>query len=121
MNNSIKIDHEKIIDGFAELDHHKKYIEFHIHCGVCSTKTYVSPEIQKYILEIKGVPVKMMKRGALFCETCRKRRARINYLKKGNKYLEVENGKTDLKKLQDEENKIRRNSSRSIFTYDWPY
>jgi len=121
VNRNTKIEHDKIIDGFAELTHHTNYIEFHVNCGICSIKICATPEIQKYVLEVKGVPVKMMKRGALFCENCSKRRARINYLKKGNKFIEVENGKTELKNLQDEENKFEWNSGASDKPYDWPY
>ncbi|MDF1699242.1 MAG: hypothetical protein P1U56_25530 [Saprospiraceae bacterium] len=121
MKPNTNIEHDKIIDGFAELYHHKKYIEFHSNCGICSTKICVTPRTQKYVLEVKGVPVKMMKRGALFCENCRKRRARINYLKKGNKFIEVENGKAELKSLRDEEYNLKWSSGGNDKTYDWPY
>jgi len=121
LKRNTKIEHDKIIDGFAELNNHKDYIEFYANCGICSTAICVTPEIQKYVLEIKGVPVKMMKRGALFCDNCRKRRARINYLKKGNKFIEVENGKIELKNLQEEERNVRWNSGANGNSYDWPY
>lgn len=115
------IDHSSIIDGFGELTEHKQYKPFNSYCGICDQNVYVTSAIQKYIVEINKVPVKMLRRGAIFCENCKTRRAKINYLKNGNKYLEVEEGKTELINLRKEEQEIKSQSKGLYESGEWPY
>ncbi len=103
----LPIDHTKIMDGFGQLSRSKYYQAFYTNCGICNEKTFVTAKTQKYILEVKIIPVKMLQRGAVFCKSCTKRRGRINYLKKGNKFLKVENGRVELTRLRDEEQKLK--------------
>lgn len=117
----LPIKHTEIIDGFAELTNHKNYLPFSSFCGICDAKIDVTPADQKHVLEVKKVPVKMMKRGALLCEDCIKRRSRIKFLRKGNKFLEIENGKVDLSELEKEENELKSNSKGRYNSIDWPY
>lgn len=115
------INHNEIIDGFSELQDHKNYLSFNSYCGICDDKILVTPENQKYLLEEKKVPVKMLKRGALFCNSCSKRRARINYLRKGNQFLEEKNGRANLNELEKEENELERMSKSLYLSAEWPY
>ena len=117
----LPIKHADIIDGFTELQDHINYLPFNSFCGICDGKIAVSPRDQKHVLEVKKVPVKMMRRGALLCENCIKRRGRINYLKKGNKFIEEENGKTDLSKLESQEKELKWKSKGLFGSIDWPY
>jgi hypothetical protein len=59
----VLIEHDKLIDGFAELTKHRHYLSFETFCGICDTPVTVSPKTQKYMLEVKAIPVKMLRRG----------------------------------------------------------
>lgn len=49
----------------------------------------------------------MLMRGAIFCEKCAKRRAKTHFLRKRNRWIEVENGKKLLQELEDEERTLQ--------------
>lgn len=115
------INHSSIIDGFGELHDSANYMPFDSYCGVCDKQIHVSPAAQKYLLEVKQIPVKFLKRGAIYCDECRDRRSRINYLRKGDKWLEVENGKEELNQLQNEESRLEAGSSNRYLDAKWPY
>ena len=114
-------DHSIIIDGFAELINYKNYQPFSSFCGICDDQIIVTSAVQKHLIETKKVPVKMLKRGAIFCTTCKERRARINYLRKGNKFLEEENGRAELIDLEKEEQELKGNSTGLFSSSTWPY
>jgi hypothetical protein len=117
----LPINHSIIIDGFAELKTHINYLPFDSFCGICDKNMLVTAAVQKHVVEVRQVPVKMMKRGALFCESCSKRRGRINFLKNGNKFLEEENGKAELIDIEKEEKELQSQSKGLYSAADWPY
>ena len=123
LNNKEKvpINHANIIDGFSELHGIKHYISFSSYCGICDSEIFVSSMIQKFILEKNKVPVKFLKRGAVYCEECKDRRARINFLSKGDKWQVTENGKAELIELQNIENNLKSHSKGLYEKADWPY
>lgn len=77
----VEIEHEKVIDGFGHLVGHKYYRAFPSTCSICGRSLVLSASDQKYLLEVKGVPVKLMQYAA-FCMQCRSHRARIKFLKR---------------------------------------
>jgi hypothetical protein len=57
----------------------------------------------------------------VYCDKCRRRRSRINWLKSGDKWRTVQNGKDELEDLLAEERNVK---SRSKHLYEgamWPY
>jgi hypothetical protein len=104
----ILIDHTKLIDGFEELTKHRYYLPFQTFCGICDRLFELSPRVQKYMLEVRGIPVKMLQRGAVYCVKCRRRRSRINYLKSGDKWRAAPGGKEEMNDLIREERNLKR-------------
>ena len=50
----VLIEHNKVIDGFAELAKHRRYLAFDTFCGICDAPVTISPRTQKYMLEVKS-------------------------------------------------------------------
>lgn len=117
----VLIEHNKLIDGFAELTKHRCYLSFDTFCGICDAAVTVSPRTQKYMLEVKSIPVKMLRRGAVYCVKCRQRRSRINWLKRGDRWRAERNGKEELKDLLSEEQNLKNRSKRLYENAQWPY
>lgn len=116
-----RIDHAKIMDGFAELRGHVHYIPMNTFCGICDEPIQVSPASQKYLLEVKGVPVKFLRRGAALCKQCAQRRARMKFLAQSASQLGDKSGAEELGHLRTEERERRAKSLRSFESVDWPY
>ncbi len=115
------IDHSLIIDGFSELTTHKHYLPFDAACGICGTRYPVSSREQKYIVEMNGVPVKHLTRGAVFCEECLQRRVAIKGLSKHHQDKDTVAGKILLKKLIAEEEKLKYQKRQHDPEKCWPY
>src|SRR5690349_7832468 len=115
------IDHPKVTDGFNELAAHRVYRPLETFCGVCDVPTVVSPQEQKYLLEAKGVPVKGLRAGAAFCQSCAARRSRINYLARGEQWRQEPNGASELEKLRSAERDAQARSQRRFLQATWPY
>lgn len=78
---SAPIDHARIMDGFGELARFSHYIPFRTGCGVCGARILVTVAAQKYLLEVKGVPVKVLRSGrGAYCTACISRRVRMKAL-----------------------------------------
>ena len=119
----MRIIHSKIMDGFGELARHKFYKSFRSHCGICDREIQVTPSVQKWLLEKKGLPVKMLRRGAVFCEACTRRRARIKYLRKNDNGKGIENGDgvQELEELSWQEACLEAESESLYENAHWPY
>src|SRR4051812_8228144 len=115
------IEHAKLTDGFGELTTHRIYRPLSTFCGVCDTPIVVSPLEQKYLLEIKGVPVKRLRAGAAFCQPCAARRSRINYLARGERWRQEPNGASELAALRSEESEAQAQSRQRFRQAEWPY
>jgi hypothetical protein len=113
------IDHNAIMDGLSELAKHKHYIPFDTFCGICGEACHVTSREQKYILEVRGVPAKMLRRGAVFCDACLERRVKIKGLRQHHHDKGDSAGKLLLKKLIAEEDELKMRP-REI-SGDWPY
>ncbi len=64
------IDHSLIVDGFGEMDGRTIYEAYVTNCGRCGREFTFTPEAQKYVHEVRGVPIKMGRRGAAYCPNC---------------------------------------------------
>jgi len=115
------IDHDRVMDGHGQLLGYTSYVAFETYCGICDAPFLLTAADQKRLLEKRGVPVKMLRRGAAFCAACAKRRGRINYLKRGQRFLEVEGGREELAQLEAEERADRAGSSGRYESAAWPY
>ena len=115
------IDHTKITDGFGELTAHRTYRPLATFCGVCDTPIILSPREQKYLLEVKGVPVKRLHAGAAFCQPCAERRSRINHLARGESWRHEPDGEAELAALQAQERQAESQSRRRFQQAEWPY
>jgi len=116
----LPIDHSRIMDGFQELARHASYVAFETFCGICDIAILATAFDQKHLLEAKGVPVKALRRGALFCRSCRTRRARIRELRKRTPRRDTEEF-VELRGLEAEEAEARRTAGRRYETARWPY
>ena len=96
-------------------------IEFDTFCGICDSPMLLSTQEQKYILEVKRVPVKMLLCGAAYCPECRQRRSRINYLRRKQQWRQVVNGEEELRRLRQEEKELQQRSRRRYADVNWPY
>ena len=118
----LPIDHSKIIDGFAELAGQVNYQLFDTFCGICSEETHVTPAVQKHLLEVKQLPVKFMHYGAIYCACCAKRRIHINFLRKKDRWHNIENGQEALQSLLADEEQLKKTpGQRQPNSSDWPY
>lgn len=115
------IDHSVIIDGFAELAQHNQYLPFDTPCGICGLACHVSSRQQKYILEVNRVPVKMLVRGAVFCEGCLERRVALKELRKGRHDHDKATAKALIEKYLAEEEKLKRQARPLSASTNWPY
>lgn len=115
------IDHAKITDGFDELTTHRIYRPLATFCGVCDLPIVVSPREQKYLLEVKGVPVKRLRLGAAFCQPCAARRSRVNYLARSERWRQEPNGGSELAALRSEEREAQARSHQRFRQAEWPY
>jgi hypothetical protein len=115
------IDHAKVTDGFGELTTHRAYRALTTFCGICDERIVVSPREQKYLLEVKGVPVKRLRAGAAFCQRCAARRSRINYLASGERWRHEPNGAAELASLRSEEREAEAKSRQQFRQAEWPY
>ena len=115
----LPIDHSAVIDGFGQLVNHVNYLPFETFCGLCDAPCHVTSRTQKHILETNRVPVKMLQRGAIYCERCRVRRTRINELRKADNYTRVVGGKEELDELIAEEKRMQ--SKNRYLDGEWPY
>jgi hypothetical protein len=118
---TLPIAHSKLIDGFAQLKEYTHYLPFASFCGLCDVEIWVSAAVQQHLLETKRVPVKMLMRGAVFCEGCTQRRARINFLRKNDHYHTIENGLAELNRLLHEEREKSSSSAHRYHLAVWPY
>lgn len=66
----VRIDHGRIIDGFGELSEQVTYEAYEAQCGLCDARFVFSPQAQKYVHEVRGIPIKMARRGAAYCQRC---------------------------------------------------
>ncbi len=121
MDDEVVIDHLRVTDGFGQLDGHLYYRPLRTYCGICDTPFTLMPRVQKYMLEVKGIPVKMLKSGAVYCVECRRRRSRINWLKSGDRWRSEPYGQEALRHLQDEEQKLEARSQHRYKDAPWPY
>ena len=121
MKDEVLIEHQKIIDGFGQLDGYVYYCPLDTHCGICDTPFTLAPRFQKYMLEVKGIPLKMLQGGAVYCTNCRRRRSRINWLRSGEKWRTEADGEEELRRLQDEEQNLKARSQRRYQDAAWPY
>lgn len=117
----VAIDHGRVADGFNQLRGHSVYVEFPTFCGVCDEAITLTAKEQKYLLELKGVPVKMLLRGAAFCPTCIARRRRINFLAKGDRWRDEPNGQEQLASLRMEEQTLTLTGRHRSPGTAWPY
>ena len=120
-NVTFLINHHKLIDGFGELDGAHTYVPFETFCGICDAPFVLHPRIQKYMLEVRQIPVKMLQRGAVFCLSCRRRRSRLNWLHRHDRWREAPGGAEERDRLRSEEYKARALSKRLYETAVWPY
>lgn len=118
---AVQIDHARIVDGFGEMRAHSVYRPLRTYCGVCDSQVELSPATQKYMLEVVGVPVKMLRRGAVFCVPCRKRRSRITWLESGDRWRGCPEWQSELRLLRSEERTLKAQSERRYETAPWPY
>ena len=117
----VPIEHARITDGFAELESHQYYRPLATYCGICDGPITVSALEQKYLLERGSVPVKRLRRGAVFCPECAKRRARIKALRSGDRWRTVPGGKEELSQLTAEEARLQAQSVHRYLHAEWPY
>jgi hypothetical protein len=96
------IDSQELLRGFTN------YVPFDSSCGMCGTVCHVTPKTQKYILEMNRVPVSAMLQGAVFCEECRARRARLKVLRRNDRWRQEPNGAAELERLEGEERAVDR-------------
>ena len=115
------IDHARIMDGFGELQGQRTYLPFATFCGICDTPLVLSAREQKYLLEVKGVPVKRLRAGAAFCAQCAARRGRINEIARGERWRHVQEGEAELAKLRTEERDAQAQSHQRYLHAEWPY
>lgn len=115
------IDHAKLIDGFGELTSSPVYVPLETFCGICDAPFVLAPRVQKYMLEVRQIPVKMLQRGAVFCVACRRRRSRINWLHSHDRFRTVDGGAEELARLRSDENQAQLYSKRRYQTALWPY
>jgi hypothetical protein len=73
------------------------------------------------MLEVNRVPVKMLQRGAVFCEPCRVRRSRIKALRKEHPQRQGQSGVEELDRLEAEEADAQRGAGRKYEKASWPY
>ena len=115
------IDHARLSDGFGELTRHRTYRPLATFCGVCDAPIVVSPREQKYLLEVKGVPVKRLRAGAAFCQPCAARRSRINHLARREQWKQEPGGASELATLRADERRAESQSRRRFQQAEWPY
>jgi hypothetical protein len=120
-NVTFPISHHKLIDGFGELAASSVYLPFETFCGICDAPFVVHPRIQKYMLEVRQIPVKMLRRGAVFCLACRRRRSRLNWLRHHDRWRSTPGGADERDRLRSEENSALAQSRRLYETAPWPY
>lgn len=113
--------HAQLIDGFGELKSHSRYLAFETFCAICDEPFTLHPGAQKYLLEVKQIPVKMLRRGAVFCVRCRKRRTRINWLHHHDRWRTVLNGAEERARLREEERQLAETSRQRYVGAIWPY
>jgi hypothetical protein len=118
---AVPIDHGKLIDGFGELWGYATYRPFDTFCGICDAPVILTPGEQKYLLEVKRVPVKMLQRGAVYCASCRSRRARMNELKRIDGTKTAPDVRAELAQLRSLEDDSRRLSHSRFERAAWPY
>jgi hypothetical protein len=115
------ITHSRLIDGFGELSAARYYVPYETSCGICDAPFTVHPRIQKYILEIRQVPVKVFRDGGVFCVPCRKRRSRITWLHRHDRWRTVPDGAAERERLRQEEYELKRRSHIGRRDALWPY
>jgi len=121
MPKTVRIDHTKLIDGFGNLARHNRYISFNTYCGLCGVDLTATPEMQKYLLEVKQIPVKYLQRGSVpFCEECKDIRSRIKYLNKNGAYRKESKEFKELASLKVRENARKKKPSEAEAA-NWPY
>lgn len=118
---SVLIEHAKLVDGFGQLTLSPVYVPFETFCGICDAPFVLAPRVQKYMLEVRQIPVKMLARGAVFCVECRRRRSRINWLHSHDRWRSVPNGAEELQRLRSEEHDAHSRSKLRYQTAIWPY
>ena len=118
---SQRIDHAKVMDGFGQLRGHEVYRPIATFCGICDEPIELSAREQKYLLEVKGVPVKFLRRGAAYCQRCTARRARINYLRRGDRWRQEPEAADELARLRAEERDHLGHSRQRFRGAEWPY
>ncbi|MFO0570315.1 MAG: hypothetical protein U0263_32030 [Polyangiaceae bacterium] len=118
---AVFIDHDKLIDGYGDLTAYTVYESFDTYCGICDAPTRVTAAEQKYLLEINGVPVKMLRGGAIYCRSCAERRARIKALKYIDGTATTSDVRKELALLRADEEHLRSRSERRYLNVSWPY
>lgn len=120
-DSSVPIDHDVIIDPWGELRQHEHYVPYHGFCGICDTAFVVTPRIQKFLLEIKRIPVKMLTEGAAYCGSCARRRGRMKSLARAMSQRGEKGLHEQWYALRDEERALREGVTRRVVWGDWPY
>jgi hypothetical protein len=115
------INHHKLIDGFGELNGSRVYVPFATFCAICDAPFVLHPRIQKYMLEVRQIPVKMLRRGAVFCLECRRRRSRINWLHRHDRWRSITGGGEERDRLRTAESNALAHSRRLYASAVWPY
>ncbi len=115
------IDHGKVMDGHGRLAGRSSYVSFVTPCVVCGTPFAFTGTAQKYVLEVKGVPVKAL-RGSAFCARCMKRRGRIHALGRhpGKTHVERSARAAERRHLVAEE-RTERSMAGAPTPTEWPY
>ena len=119
----MQIDHTKITDSSGDFVNIIEYIDFTTNCGICGVEFLLTSAAQKYILEVRRVPVKLLRKGAAFCDECTSRRSKINSLKRAEKWRTLPHGKEELHRLLQEELalELRESHHKPDREYPWPY
>lgn len=118
---NVPIEHGKLIDSVGLLRGFRLYRPIKTFCGICDAPFTLSPAVQKYILEVNRVPVKMLQRGAIYCVACRRRRSRIKWRKRGDRWRTEPKRKEELDRLVAEEEELKRNSKCRYETAKWRF
>lgn len=120
-NVTFLISHQSIVDGFGELAASRVYVPLETFCGVCDVPIVLLPEDQKHLLEVRRIPVKMLRRGAARCVPCRQRRSRLDWLRQHDRWRSVPGGAEERDLLDSQESEARAKSKRRYELATWPY
>ncbi len=64
---TVPIDHTQVVDGFGELSSRTHYAPYKTRCGRCGASFCFTAAAQKYVYEVRQVPLKS---NAKYCSRC---------------------------------------------------